>query len=122
MNPVTGEKKIIINGVPYVMKFTWKALSEIEQRHGDKPDLFNAEIVADVAAAGLRERHPEMTAEVLMNLSPPLAPFIRDVQQALQWAYFGPEAIPADKGVKKNRPAAGLWRRIARRFWPGPRR
>lgn len=113
MNKITGEKTVVIGGQDYILRYTWKALAEVEEKYGDKPNLFNPEVIAYVAAAGMRDRHPEMTADEIMRLSPPLIPFARDVQLALQWAYFGAEAIPKDDApVKKNRPAGGLWRRI----------
>lgn len=120
MNPVTGEKIIAINGQDYTLRFTWRALSEIETKHGESPNLFNPEVVAHVASCGMRDRHPEMTPDRIMDLSPPLAPFVRDVQQAMQWAYFGPEALPKEqtgeaKGVKKNNPH-GLWQRFVAQF------
>jgi hypothetical protein len=117
MNPVTGEKAIRIAGVDYVMRFTWRALAEVEAKHGDSPNLFNPEVVASVASAGMRDRHPEMTAERIMDLSPPLVPFAHSVQEALKWAYLGPmESIIGEDGgsVKKNRMADGLWRLIRR--------
>lgn len=116
MNPVTGEKQIAIDGKLVLLRFTWRALAEIEARYGDNPNLFNAETVAHVAAAGFRDRHPELTAERIMELSPPLVPFVRDVQEAIQWAYFGPEKPPTGDSVKKNRPAGGLWPLILRLF------
>ena len=123
MNKITGEKTVVIGGQGYTMRYTWKALAEVEEKYGDKPNLFNPEVIACVASAGMRDRHPEMTAEEIMRLSPPLIPFARDVQLALQWAYFGAEAIPKDDDapVKKNRPAGGLWRRfvtLLRRAFP----
>ena len=120
MNPITGEKIIAINGQDYTLRFTWRALSEIETKHGESPNLFNPEVVAHVASCGMRDRHPEMTPDRIMDLSPPLAPFVRDVQQALQWAYFGPEPMPKEpeidnsKGVKKNN-QLGRWRRFVGR-------
>jgi hypothetical protein len=120
MNPITGEKEIDIAGEKYILRFDWKALAEIEQRYGDSPNLFNAEVVSEVAAAGLRMRHPEMTAQKVMELSPPLVPLAHAVQQALQWAYFGPEAVPKEGVKKKHAPGTGgLWNRIARLFRRG---
>ncbi len=113
MNPITGEKIININGIDYVMRFTWRGLSEIEHKYGDNPNLFDPETIANVAAIGLRDRHEEMTAERIMDLSPPLIPFAKSVQMAIQWAYFGAEAIPkGDDTVKKNLKAGGLSERI----------
>lgn len=106
MNRITGEKKVMINGQGYVMRFSWRALAEIEAEYGDNPNLFNAEVLADVAAAGLRDKHPDMTPERIMELSPPLMPFCVAVKEAIQWAYFGAESIPQTSTageVKKNR-------------------
>lgn len=120
MNPINGEKAIEINGVTYALRYTWKALAEVEGKYGDNPNLFNTEVLANVASAGLKDRHPEMTAERIMELSPPLMPFARDVQTAIQWAYFGNETLPSTEPeqVKKNRLAdmwSGLIKRLSRR-------
>lgn len=119
MNPVTGEKIIDIEGRKYVLRFTWRVLSEIEQKYGDKPNLFDPEIIAFVGAAGLRARHPEITAEWILDTSPPLVPFAGAVQEALQWAYFGPDKPPSSGDVKKNRPTVGWLRHIAQRLGRG---
>lgn len=118
MNPLTGEKQVIINGNKYTLRFTWRAIAEIRQKYGDDPNMYNPEAVACICAAGMRERHPEMTAERIMELSPPLFPLVSDLQEALQWAYFGAQAIPEEsqEDVKKNLPKAGLWPRI-KRLW-----
>lgn len=119
MNPVTGEKEIEIAEDKYILRFDWKALSEIEQKYGEKPNMFDAEVVAGVAATGLRGKHPDMTAERIMELSPPLVPFAHAVQQALQWAYFGPEAVPADLKKKTGRSTVGRSSLFARLFLRG---
>ena len=118
MNPITGEKNIILGGKNYVLRFTWRALAEIETKYGDNPNLFSPETVAFVAAAGLKDNHPDMTAEHIMKLSPPVVPFAKDVQEALQWAYFGAEVVPVTPGdeVKKKSHEVGLFGLI-RRLW-----
>jgi hypothetical protein len=119
INKVTGEHGILIDGKEYILRFDWTALSEIEQAHGANPNLFQPAVVASVAAAGFRRRHPELTVERLLELSPPFWPFAQAVQLALQWAYFGPEAVT--DGAKKKPPMipAGLWRRLSRLFRAG---
>lgn len=116
MTMMTGERIIEINGERHVMRFDWRALSEIESKYGDNPNLFNPQTVAEVAAAGLRNRHPAMTADRIMELSPPLIPFAQAVQQAIQWAYFGTETPPDSDGVKKNRLGGGFLRLIGSRL------
>ena len=117
MNRITGERTVDINGQGYVMRFTWRALAEIEADYGDNPNLFKPEVLAKVTAAGLREKHPDMTAERIMELSPPLMPLCVAVREAIQWAYFGTETVPKTEArteVKKNRLADGLSRLIKR--------
>ena len=115
MNPITGEKKIAIAGEEYILRYDWRALSEVVARHGDAPNMMNPEVIASVAAIGLARRYPEITAERIMELSPPLVPFAHAVQTAIQWAYFGAEK-PGDVKKKNAPPKAGLWRRIKQRF------
>jgi len=116
MNRITGEKKVMLGGQGYVMRFTWRALAEIEAKYGDNPNLFNAEVLSQVASAGLRDNHPEMTPEKIMDMSPPLMPFCVAVKEAIQWAYFGAESIPQTSPVevKKNRLVDTLSRLIKR--------
>jgi hypothetical protein len=116
MNKVTGEKVIKLDGKVVVLRYTWRAIAEIEEKHGDMPNLFEAEVVASIAAIGLREKQPEYTAERIMELSPPLIPFAKDVQEALQWAYFGKETPPdSEESQKKSHLKGGWWKRLRRR-------
>jgi hypothetical protein len=119
MNPITGEYEIEIAGQKYTLRFDWAALAEVEAEHGESPNLFSAEVVASVASAGLKRRHPEMTKERIMELSPPLVPFAHAVQTALQWAYFGSEGIPAGLADKKKETKAGLSKLIKSLFSRG---
>lgn len=116
MNPITGEKVISLDGKRMVLRYTWRAIAEIETKHGDMPNLFDAEVVASVAAIGIRDKHSEYTAERIMDLSPPLIPFAKDVQEALQWAYFGKEIPPAVGEQKKSRLKGGWWKRLRQRL------
>ena len=113
---ITGEKRIKIDGKTYFLRYTWKALEEVAEKCGDSPNLFEPETVAFVGSVGMRENHPEMTPEKLMELSPPLIPFANDVQKTLQYSYFGDKGIPEDDGVKKKLTLIGWLRHIARRL------
>ena len=114
---ITGMKEIKINKKVYYLRFTWAALAEISTKFGDNPNLFEPETMAFVGSAGMRAKHPEMTSEKIMELSPPLIPFANDVQEALTWAYFGDQGVPKDEGsVKKKRTLTGLLNHIKMRF------
>jgi len=120
MSKIDGNFKIEIAGNPYTMRFDWQALSEVETAHGDTPNLFNSEVVASVASFGLIRNHPELTKGRIIELSPPLVPFIKSVQQALNWAYFGKDTIPEDVEKKKVLPImSGLLKPIRRLFGKG---
>lgn len=112
---ITGTKRVDIDGKAYYLRFTWAALAEVAGKYGDNPDLFQPETVAFVASAGMREKHPEMAPEKIMELSPPLVPFANAVQQALTWAYFGDQGIPEGDDVKKKQTLIGWVKRIVRR-------
>lgn len=118
MNPITGEGKVKIAGQEYTIRFDWSCLAEIETAHGSDPNLFNPDVVASVAAIGLKKYHPEMTAEKIKEASPPLVPFAQEVQLAMKYAYFGNDPIPeGDKTEKKsNQGRGGLWQRIKQRL------
>jgi len=116
---ITGMKITTINAGQYYLRYPWAVLAEVAEKYGDSPNLFEPETVAFVGSAGLRERHPEMTPEKIMELSPPLIPFANDVQMALQWAYFGDQGVPDDDGVKKKRTLIGWLKRIGRRLSRG---
>ena len=115
-NPVTGHKQVDIGGRTYTLRYPWKVLSAVSAAHGDNPDLFDIETVASVGAMGIDD--PEMTPERIMEISPPLIPFAKAIQEALHWAYFGGGPAPvADKDEKKKHLTAdGLWRRLKRLF------
>jgi hypothetical protein len=120
INKITGEQGVEIGGREYVLRYDWQALSDVEQAHGGEPNLFDPAIVASVASFGLRKRHPEMTADKIMELSPPLVPFAQAVQAALQWSYFGPDAVPDAQGAKKkSMTTGGFWKRLRRLFRAG---
>lgn len=118
MNKITGECPVDINGRTYTLRFDWTALAAVESEHGSSPNLFSPAVVASVAAAGFKRTHPELTAERITELSPPLVPLANAVQHALTWAYFGAEAVP-EGGSKKKRLILGWWQRISRLFGRG---
>ena len=117
MNPITGEKRIAIAGKDYLLRYTWRAIAEVESKFGANPNLFDPETLAAVAEAGLRTNHPEMTAEKIMDLSPPIAPFAIAVQEAFKWACFGSEAQGEALKKKGQRLAdRGWWSRLKSMF------
>lgn len=119
MNLINGECEIDVAGRKYTLRYDWQALAAVEAAHGDSPNFFNAQVIASIAAVGMKRNHPEMTPEKIMELSPPLVPFINTVQAAMQYAYFGAGEVPKEKEeVKKNTSplTAGWLPRLKRLF------
>lgn len=116
-NPVTGHREIEIDGKRYTLRYTWRALAAIEHKHGDNPNLFNPEVLADIASAGI---YPALTAEQILDLSPPRITVAMAVQEAIRWANFGPEGPPEVKlpatEKKSLHPAVGFWHRFRKLF------
>ena len=115
-NPNTGHKQVDIGGKTYTLRYTWRVLAAVSAEHGDNPDLFDVETVASVGAMGIDD--PEITKERIMEISPPLIPFAKAVQEAMRWAYFGGIAPDGSGAVdqKKNLKTGGLWRRLKQLF------
>lgn len=117
-NKYAGEQSLEINGKDYALVFNWKAIARAQSELGTaviaKVGTIGALSPVEVAkllAIGFEAKHPELTAERLIELSPPIVPALLAVDKAIAYAYFGPEGKPdkdeakaakADKGSKKK--------------------
>ena len=112
-NNYTGETTVAIGGHTYTMQFTWKVIAELQSRFGDNvfDDLDNPPHVAELVAAGLAARHPEMTAAEVMRLSPPFYPTVDRLVIALNRANHG-----RAEGVRRDRPFGKLLSRLVKPF------
>lgn len=121
MNRLTGEVEVELGGRQCTLRYDWAALAAAQEAYGDAPDLTRPEVVAGLGALGLRRCNPEWTAARIMEASPPLWPFVQAIQTAYQWAYMGPEAVPAaGADAKKNDGTApGGWLSRMRPRWMG---
>jgi len=112
-NKYKGETHLVIDGKKHTIDFDWNALAILKQTVTDKEleqvvSGENLELVADVLAVGLKKHHPEMTAQMIMDLSPPFVTAVQALEQALTYSYFGasdPETA-APQNRKKKRAAA----------------
>lgn len=121
MNTLSGETEISLDGKLYILRFPWTSLAAVIEQYGEDPNLFDVKTLASVTAEGLRARYPEMTAERILKISPPLIPTGMAVQAALNAAFFGPNGPPTEGAeVKKKSPLLTLfWRRITRPWRQG---
>lgn len=108
-NPHTGEVSIDMGGETYTIVYDWNALAKLKTTFTEA-DLQavvngqNLEVMADVLAIGLQKHHEGITAEEVAKLSPPLVKTVEAIDNALTFAYFGPQGAPQD--LIKNAAAA----------------
>lgn len=114
MNKITGEINVNLDGKVYSLRYDWDCIAAIDAEYGEEPNLSDPDTLASIAAIGFKAKHPELTAEKIKELSPPLVPFVFEVRRAIQYAYFGPDDPEkfAAEGVKKNRVVDALKRPI----------
>ena len=99
MNKYTGEVDLRLGEKTVTLQFDWTSWSRLETEVGiaEVDGIIRGRdprALAHLIAIGLAKHHPEITAERVIAASPPLVPTIAALQQALNWAYWGPEGPP----------------------------
>jgi len=106
-NNYTGETEFLFDGHSLNLCYDWRALGEIQTKHGATilKELFsgiNPLIVADLLLIGCKKHHPDMTLDKILDMSPPLVAAIKAVDKALERAYFGADGMPKEKSHEDN--------------------
>ena len=106
MNKYTGEVEILLADKPYKLVYDWRALAEVQTKHGGNilKELFNGispATIADILVIGMKKHHPEMTVDTLMDISPPFIPMVQALDKALAYSYFGAEDTVEASGEKQ---------------------
>jgi hypothetical protein len=100
-NKYTGEVTIKIGEKTFTLVYDWTAIALLESELGAEVlrALFDAGPVAlsKILSVGMAKHHPEMTPEKVMELSPPIFPARKAIDDALEVSYFGPEGQPEAK-------------------------
>lgn len=102
MNKYTGDVEIDLNGAKFTLCYDWRAISEVQTKHGVEAfqSLFktpNPLVAAEILLCGLRKHHPDLKIETLLDMSPPIIPVIKAIDKAISVAFFGAENAPEDK-------------------------
>lgn len=127
MNAYTGEFEVEIQGQRLTVVYDWRALAAIRSELG----MTGAELalgggdllaLAKLIAIGLKRHHPEWTAELVLDASPPVTPVIEVIGAAMTAAYFGPGGAPPDSAETEGNPRVPSltrlktgWRRLTGR-------
>lgn len=109
-NKYTGEVTINLNGKDCTLAFDWRAISALHSKFpADLSDglLDVAKVndplkLAEILAIGLSKWHPDIDAEYIINIAPPLIPLKKPLDEALALAYFGADLMTGIKAAAKN--------------------
>lgn len=125
VNRDRGEVALVMGGETYVLHYDWRAVGLIRERFGAKE--FEAKLaalgdgvdvagLAEVVVIGLARNHPDMTAEMVLDLSPPMVETVNAFNDALTLGFFGPNGAPEDDGqTDPTKPATSSKGRKRRR-------
>ena len=112
-NYLTGDTPLEWPGKKLTLRYDWQALAALrtqigpgfEQRIGEilRDVLAHVEPFAEIVAAGLVKHHPDITAETVLALSPPMGPTVVAVTQALGRAFNG-DSVAAEVPDEPARP------------------
>ncbi len=96
-NKITGETTLKIGDKNYTLQYTWRAQAKLNAllEHNDIDVILNGgdpENLAAIIVFGLEKHHPEVTAEFILDQSPPLIPTVSTLVKALNHARFGGDA------------------------------
>lgn len=101
-NRYKGEYPIEIGGNTYVMVFDWDAIARAHEAYGNEAiaELFRGfypDVLAGLMEIALKKHHPDMTADIIKELSPPYIPCASAIDKAMAYAYFGVDEAPTEK-------------------------
>lgn len=97
-NKYTGEASITIGKDTHSVSFNWRKLAKIKSLFTDQiwSNLQGAdpETLAEILVIGI-DKH-DVTKDYILDNSPPLIPVIKALDEAVGYAYFGPDGLPEE--------------------------
>lgn len=107
-NKYTGEFTVKIGKTDYSLVYDWEALGQIQTEFGSNAvgDIFSStpQVVAQILAIGLKKKHPEMSAEKIISISPPIKLMAKAIDTAILYANWGPDE--AERIIREMQGAA----------------
>lgn len=94
-NDYTGETPVEIGGKTYSLIYDWRALAKLRSNYTKEqlqalPDQ-SPEALADMLVIGLERKHPNVTPDMILDLSPPVHAVAEAIDQAVLISYYGPK-------------------------------
>lgn len=97
-NRYTGDVAVKLGDTDYTMNADWDAIATAQETFDDvdvlkSPGRLNARQLATLIAILLKKHHPDVTAELIMKLSPPLNFIMPYIHKTLLYAYRGADEV-----------------------------
>jgi len=107
-NKYTAEVSITMGDKEHTIVFDWAALSTLKSAFTDKQldgviSGQDIEIMGEVMAIGLQRHHKGITAQEVVDLSPPLVIAVEALDKALTFAYYGKDGAPVENGARAQK-------------------
>jgi hypothetical protein len=96
-NPIAGTVPFEIDGTTYTMRLTWHGVAQVRRAYPDGYNLADPEHLAVIMSIAMNAKHPEMTADRIMDLSPPLETAIEAVSTLINYSWWGQKTPPERK-------------------------
>lgn len=118
VNGYRGEVAIRIGGKDRVLRFGWSGIALLQQELGQDFDVkisqamtnLDLAALAKVLAIGLRDSWPDVTAEMIVQESPPIAMVNEKIMLGLKRAFHGEAPAEPDENPRKGRLQTALQR------------
>ena len=104
-NPVRGTVRIDIDGETYTMRLNWHGIAQVRQSYPDGYNLADPRHLSVIMSIAMAERHPEMTPDRIMDLSPPLEHAISAVGDMINYSWWGQKDMPEEKDKEEDKSA-----------------
>lgn len=96
-NPIRGTVQLDIEGTTYTMRLNWHGVAQIRRAYPDGYNLADPEHLSVIMSIAMAEKHPDMTPDRIMDLSPPLETAIEAVSDLVNYSWWGQKTAPERK-------------------------
>lgn len=111
-NPFRGTVVVEIGGAKAVLRYDWEAIAQVQTELGEEFDLQQLQTLERFAELGFSRLNPEITAEHLRRVSPPVLPLLKACQEAYSLAYFGSTGPPEEEAETEAKKKRQLYERL----------
>ena len=96
-NETKGIVHLRIGDKTYEMRLNWHGIAQVRRAYPDGYNLTDPEHLAVIMAVAMAAKHPEMTPDAIMDLSPPLERAIDAVTDLINYSWWGAKTPPERK-------------------------